>query len=70
MDIDLSALRSMDYYNVLVRYLGVLIVTKNVDDHIVVSLRVTHKKYIKNEIHAQQVLALENFDISKSSHWL
>ncbi len=60
LDINLSALEPIDYYNVLTIYSGVLIrrtVTKSSDEHIIMSLQVNHEKYIKNEMLAQQVLA-------------
>ena len=60
LGIDLSALKPIDYYNLLTIYSGVLIrrvVTKSADEHIIVSLQVNHKQYIKNEMLAQQVLA-------------
>ena len=70
LGIDLSALKPIDYYNVLTIYSGVLIrrvVTKSTDEHIIVSLQVNHKQYIKNEMLAQQVLAYCTINMKNNS---
>lgn len=70
LGIDLSALKPIDYYNVLTIYSGVLIrrvVTKSSDEHIIVSLQVNHKQYIKNEMLAQQVLAYCTINMKNNS---
>lgn len=70
LGIDLSALKPIDYYNVLTIYSGVLIrrvVTKSTDEHIIVSLQVNHKQYIKNEMLAQQVLAYCTINMNNNS---
>lgn len=70
LGIDLSVLKPIDYYNVLSIYSGVLIrriVTKSADDHIIVSLQVNHKQYIKNEVLAQQVLAYCTINMKNNS---
>lgn len=70
LGIDLSALKPIDYYNVLTIYSGVLIrrvVTKSTDEHIIVSLQANHKQYIKNEMLAQQVLAYCTINMKNNS---
>ena len=60
LDIDLSVLKPIDYYNILTIYSGVFIrqtVTNSSDDNIKVGLQLKHEQYIKNEMLAQQVLA-------------
>ena len=68
--VTLEPLTAKEYYDILTAYSDVLIrrtITNSSDEHIVVSLQVNHKNYIKNPEIAEKVLAFCKLNMSDSS---